>query len=76
MARLAPLLLLSALPWTGCAPPPAPVVPASLLACQPRPQPPAAAADDATLAEFIVALDERGEDCAGRLLRVREVLLP
>lgn len=76
MARLALLLPLFALPWTGCAPPPAPVVPASLLVCQPRPAPPAEGADDATVAEFIVALDDRGEDCAGRLLRVREVLLP
>ena len=75
MERLAPRLLLSALPLMGCAPPHQ-VIPASLLACQDRPAVPAAGADDAMLAEYVVALDERGEDCAGRLARVREVLLP
>lgn len=76
MERLALLLLPCALLLTACGQPPAPVVPSSLLVCLPRPAPPPPAADDATVAEFIVALDERGEDCAGRLLRVREVLLP
>ncbi len=75
MERLAPRLLLSALPLMGCAPPHQ-VVPASLLACQARPAVPGAGADDAMLADYVVALDERGEDCAGRLARVREVLLP
>lgn len=75
MARLAPHLLLFALLSTGCASP-RPLVPSSLLSCLPRPTLPDDSADDASLAEFIVQLDERGEDCAGRLARVREVLLP
>ena len=76
MRRLAPLLLLSALPWTGCAVPPPLMVPASLLGCQARPAPPAEEADDAMLADYILTLDDRGEDCASRLARIREVLRP
>lgn len=75
MGRVVPLLLLSVLLLPACESP-RPVVPGSLLDCLPRPPIPDDNADDATLAEFIVALDERGEDCAGRLARVREVLLP
>ena len=59
----------------GCAPL-SPLVPASLLGCQARPAPPGDGTDDAMLAEYILALDDRGEDCAGRLARVREVLRP
>lgn len=75
MGRLAPRLLLSALPLMGCAPTQQ-LVPASLLVCEARPAVPDEEADDVAVAEYIVALDTRGEDCAGRLARVREVLLP
>jgi len=61
--------------WTACgAPPPALLrhqVPPSLLACQPQPQPPDAGTTDTALALWIVDLAAAGDDCRGRLARVR-----
>jgi hypothetical protein len=50
-----------------------PVVPPSLLACQPQPAPPDPV-DDTALALWIVDLALAGEDCRGRLARVKELL--
>lgn len=71
------LCLLSATLSPGCASS-VPVVvrqkvPPSLLACQPQPAPPEAA-DDQALALFILDLAAAGDDCRGRLLRVKELL--
>ena len=75
-ARPVLLLALCALSLAACAPPlPPPAISPALLMCAARPSVPDNP-DDAALAEFILALDERGEDCAGRLVRIREVLLP
>jgi hypothetical protein len=71
--------LLSVLALTACAqpapapPPPALALSRDLLVCRDRPPVPALV-QDADLMLWIVDLDERGEDCAQRLARVREVL--
>ena len=71
-----PLLLCATLLW-GCGPSRPvllpPVVPPSLLACQPQPAPPDPV-DDTALALWIVDLALAGEDCRGRLARVKELL--
>lgn len=64
--------------WTACASPGPPVlvrpeVPASLLTCQPAPDPPDTG-DDTALALWLVELAAAGDDCRGRLLRVKELL--
>lgn len=76
--RLSVLLcLLCGLLSTGCAPSPPTivrqVVPPSLLTCQPQPAPPDAP-DDATLAGWILDLAAAGDDCRGRLDRVKGLL--
>jgi hypothetical protein len=75
--------LLSALLLTACASDPPQVVqaprlevPASLLACQPQPEPPDPFLNDADLAYWIVDLGAAGDDCRSKLKRVREVLAP
>jgi hypothetical protein len=71
--------LLFALVLTACAQPaPPPARPAlaltrDLLACRERPPVPNLV-QDADVMLWILDLDERGEDCAQRLARVREVL--
>lgn len=66
---------------TACAlpapapPPPALALAPGLLVCRPRPPVPAIE-QDADLMLWIVDLDEAGEDCRGRLARVREVIGP
>lgn len=70
--------LLCALLSTACASPGPPVlvrtvVPPSLLACQPAPAPPDGA-DDTALALWIVDIAAAGDDCRGRLHRVKELL--
>lgn len=71
VALLLPLLLLA------CGPgPPVLVrhqVPASLLQCQPQPDPPASP-DDTGLALWIVDLAAAGEDCRARLGSVKGLL--
>lgn len=71
----APIALLCALLSTACASsPPAilrPEVPASLLQCQPQPAPPPEPIADADLAVWILDLAAAGDDCRGRLARVR-----
>ena len=64
--------------WTACASPGPPVlvrpvVPSALLSCQPAPAPPDLASDTA-LALWIVDLAAAGEDCRGRLERVKDLL--
>ena len=49
-----------------------PVVPVSLLTCQPQPAPPEG--DDTALALWIVDLAAAGEDCRGRLGRIRTLV--
>ena len=71
------LVLLCAPLWTACANPGPPVlvrpvVPVSLLTCQPQPVPPDG--DDTALALWIVDLAAAGEDCRGRLGRVRDLV--
>jgi len=71
------LAVLCALHLTGCANPGPPVllrpvVPASLLICQPQPVPPNS--DDTALALWIMDLAAAGEDCRGRLVRVRALV--
>jgi hypothetical protein len=48
-------------------------VPASLLTCQPQPDPPAGP-DDTALALWLVDLAAAGEDCRARLGSVKELL--
>ena len=73
-------LLLCATLLTACAsPPPALVrhqVPASLLVCQAQPQPPEPGTDDTALALWIVDLAAAGDDCRGRLARVKGLVTP
>ena len=75
--RFALPLLLSAMLFQGCgASPPVlvrQVIPPSLLSCQPQPAPPDEA-DDTALALWIVDLAAAGDDCRGRLGRVKELL--
>ncbi|WP_423841694.1 Rz1-like lysis system protein LysC [Zavarzinia aquatilis] len=71
---LASTALLSAGCSTTSAPAPqviVPEIPASLLTCSPEPAPPAADADDAGLALWIVELRRAGQDCRSRLSGVR-----
>ncbi len=78
LPRMPALLPLLCAPlWMGCAsaPPPAVVVPPSLLACRPEPPVPAAP-DDQALARWILDLAEAGEDCRSRLSAVREIVAP
>ena len=51
------------------------VLPTALRQCQARPEPPAEPTSDADLARFILALDERGEDCASTLARTVQAVL-
>lgn len=67
---------------TACAPPvpappprPALALAPGLLVCRPRPPVPSIE-QDADLMLWIVDLDEAGEDCRGRLARVRDVIDP
>jgi hypothetical protein len=71
------LAVLSAPLLTACANPAPPVllrpvVPVSLLTCQPQPAPPEG--DDTALALWIVDLAAAGEDCRGRLGRIRTLV--
>lgn len=72
-----PLFLLCATLSPGCAPSVPvlvpPVVPPGLLACQAQPPPPDAP-DDSALALWILDLAAAGDDCRGRLARVKELL--
>lgn len=68
---LLPLISLSA----GCAHDPRqPLIPESLLTCKPRPTVPSGDYTDNDLAEFILRLEEAGEDCRQRLGAVRGVV--
>jgi hypothetical protein len=82
MRRLVPrpvwpaLSLLLAL--SACAlpdPPPARLVPPTLLVCRPEPAVPELT-EDAVLMFFVLDLIEAGEDCRSRLARVREIVGP
>lgn len=46
--------------------------PAELLHCRPRPLPPVEMRTDADLANWLLDLDEAGEDCRSRVHRTRE----
>ena len=78
----APLVPLCALFSTGCASPPVPValprpsIPASLLTCQPQPEPPRPDVTDAVLAGWIVDLAAAGQDCRDRLRALASVAAP
>ena len=74
---LSSVLALTACAQPAPAPPPRPALALSqgLLNCRPRPPVPAIE-QDADLMLWIVDLDEAGEDCRGRLARVREVIGP
>ena len=77
---LARLVLLSLLPLAACASvAPVPVVvpldlPASLLACQPEPEPPADNANDAAFGDYLVSLSDAGADCRDKLAAVASVV--
>jgi hypothetical protein len=49
-------------------------VPASLKTCAPEPVPPAGGADDAAVADYIVAIDDAGEDCRTHLRALNSVI--
>lgn len=79
-------VLLAALALAGCATTPQPqivtrtvyvrqAIPPSLLTCQPTPAVPAAASQ-AVVARYIVALWEAGQDCRTKLAGVRAVVTP
>jgi hypothetical protein len=65
---LAWLVLLCGLCLTGCAAPPAVVLPPALRGCQP--EPPLPVGDDADFAEWVAAVVFAGRDCRDGLARV------
>lgn len=79
--QLVLLLCLSAPFWTACAPLPPAVqverltVPTSLLTCAVAPPPPGDPVTDADLARWILDLSAAGDDCRGRLARVRDMVV-
>jgi hypothetical protein len=78
--ELAPwlLLLVLVLMLSGCARPPASIVPASLLQCAPQPKSPAdkVGVTQPDVALFVVDLAAAGDDCRSKLGSVRRILVP